>query len=501
MSNIFQHGIASGDPLQDRVIIWTRLSAQTNQDIQLSWAVSADPDFDSVVTSGTGLACAEDDHTVRVDVTGLKPGHRYYYRFHALGQTSPVGRTKTLPPNDVAHIRFAQASGARYNAGYFNAYARIAERANADDIDFVLHLGNYIYESADVERAGQAPSASIGRSFEPLHECKTLADYRLRYSQYHRDPDLQCMHAALPIISTVSEHEIAAGAWSGGAEDHEGRRDGPWAERLKAALRARREWLPIRLPDPAEPARIHRAIRIGRLADLYVLNSLTQRDQPAPPPRLHDPDRSALGIVQRKWLFGELEQSTAAWRLIADALILGTAWKQELPESARQALAKLKLIAPNGRSSSRSHWDGYPAERYLLMRKMRDHKLGNFVILSGNADVSMAQELRGDALHAASRVVTVECANTSITSQNFDDIMKWPPRSQSLPYEQELLNFFPDIKYLDLDNHGYSIVDVTPERVQVEWWNVDTVARRSDKEWQGAVLQIPAGTPAFRVVP
>src|SRR5512138_2612341 len=162
MAPIFQHGVASGDPLQDRVILWTRITAPTNDDIQLSWAVATDPDFDDVITSGTGLACAEDDHTVRVDVAGLRPGHRYYYRFHALGQTSPVGRTKTLPPSDAGHIRFAQVSSAKFNAGHFNAYARIAARGNQDDLDFVLHLGSYIYESADVPPAGQTPGAGIG---------------------------------------------------------------------------------------------------------------------------------------------------------------------------------------------------------------------------------------------------------------------------------------------------------------------------------------------------
>ncbi len=496
-NTIFQHGVASGDPLQDRVIIWTRLTTSTREDIQFSWAVSTDADFDSVVASGTGLACAEDDHTARIDVTGLRPGRRYYYRFHALGQTSSIGRTKTLAPREASHIRFAQASGARFNTGYFNAYARIAARAEQGDLDFVVHLGNYIYESADVPTAGQTPGADIGRSFEPLHECKTLADYRQRYNQYHRDPDLQRMRAALPMISIVGDHEIAGGAWRDGAEDHEDSRDGLWAERLKAALRARREWMPIRLPDPDEPSRMYRAIHAGTVADLYVLDACTSRDQPAPPPRMHDPDRGALGIAQRKWLFGEFEQSTATWRILAEPFVFGSTWKPGLPDAARLPLIKTKLIAPNGLGPGREQWDGYPAERYLIMRKMRDHKLHNFVVLSGDSHISLARVIRMDPLNPVSKAVTVECANGSVSSQNLDDRMKWPPRAQSIQHEQELLRFFPEMKYVDLDSHGYNIVDVTPECVQVEWWYVDTVLRLSEHEWRGAVLQIPSGTPAL----
>lgn len=497
MDSIFQHGVASGDPLQDRVILWTRLSVPTAGDVQLSWAVSTDADFDDVVSSGTGLACAEDDHTVRIDVTGLRPAHRYFYRFHALGQTSPVGRTRTLPPNDADHIRFAQVCCAKFNAGFFNAYGRIAARANQDDLDFVLHLGGYIYESADVPPEGQSAGADIGRPFEPRHECKTLADYRARYSQYRRDPDVQRMHASLPIISTVGDHELADGAWRGGAHVHEESRDGHWSERVKAALRARREWLPVRLPDPADPLRVYRSVHFGRLADLYVLDTSTARDEPAPAPRLHDPDRSTLGIVQRKWLFGEFGESEAAWRILASPRALGTTWKADLPEPARAALLKMKLIAANGQAANPEEWDGYPAERYLLVRKMRDHKLGNFVVLSGDIHMCLAQELKVEPASPSSRPVAVECVNTSLTAQNFDDRMKWPARTQSIQYEQAILQAFPQMKHIDLDSHGYNIVDVTAERVLVEWWNVDTVLRRTDKEWRGAAFQIPSGTPAL----
>ena len=494
MDRIFQHGVASGDPLQDRVILWTRLSRSTPEDLQLSWAISTDPDFSDVVNSGTALACAADDHTVRVDATGLRPGRRYFYRFHAFGQTSPIGRTKTLPPDDVNHIRFAQVSSAKFNAGYFNAYARIADR---DDLDFLMHLGDYIYESANVPPSGQTPGAGIDRPFEPLHECKSLSDYRVRHNQYHRDPDLQRLRACLPIIATLDDHELADGAWRGGADVHDDAVDGPWAERVKNAMRVRHEWLPVRLPDPADPMRVYRSIRFGKLADLFILNTRLQRDEPVPAPRLHDPDRSQLGIPQRKWLFTGFDASTAAWRLLGNPSVLGHTWKKDLPDAARLPLLKTRLIAADGLGPGRDQWDGYPAERYLIMRKIRDHPFGNFVVLSGDIHIGLAQELKMDPSDPASRSIAIECVNTSITSQNFDDKMRWEPRTRSIEYEQELLRAFPEMKYIDLDSHGYNIVDVTPERVLVEWWNVETVLKRTEKEWRGAAFKIESGKPAL----
>jgi alkaline phosphatase D len=497
MQPIFQHGVASGDPLQDRVILWTRLTLHELQDQPISWEIAADRDFRYIIDSGSALACAEDDHTVHVDAANLQPGHRYYFRFHALGQTSPTGHTKTLPLSNASHARFAQASCAKYNAGYFNAYARIADRAERGELDFLLHLGDYIYEMANAPGPGQTPGADVGRPFDPLYECKTLQDYRTRYSQAHRDPDAQRMHASLPILPTVDDHEFADGAWRGGADLHDETRDGPWAERVRDCLRARYEWLPIRLPDPKDPLRVYRAVHLGTLMDLFLINTRIHRDQPVAPPHMHDPDRSELGLDQRDWLFDEFDHSGATWRLLANSSVLGTTWKPDLPESARLPLLKAKLIAADGLGPDYDQWDGYPAERYLLLRHMRDHKLGNFVVLSGGIHVALAQELKMDPFDPASKSIAIECVNSSISSQNFDDKMRWKPRTKSIEYEQELLREFPEMKYIDLDSHGYNIVDVTPERVQVEWWSVDGVLKRSKKESRGAVFQIPNGRPVL----
>jgi alkaline phosphatase D len=392
----------------------------------------------------------------------------------------------------VEHIRFAQVSCAKFNAGFFNAYARIAER---DDLDFILHLGDYIYEAANIPPAGQTPGADIGRPFEPLHECKTFEDYRIRYNQYHRDADIQKMHASLPIIGAVDDHEFADGAWRGGADMHDEERDGAWSERVKNALRVRWEWLPVRHPNPNDPLRVHRTVHFGNLADLFIINTRTQRDQPLPPPGMNDPKRTELGLVQREWLFHEFDISRATWRILGNPSVLGTTWKKDLPESVLPALLKTKLIAAGGDGPDYDQWDGYPAERDLLMNKIRDHKLGNFVVLSGDIHICLAQELKKDPFNASEEPVAVECINTSLTSQNFDDKMKWPARTKSVPFEQEILRLFPEMKYIDLDSHGYNVVDVTPERILVEWWNVETVLVRSERQSLGAAFKVESGKP------
>ncbi len=469
MDSIFQHGVASGDPLQDRVMLWTRLTLPDQEDLQLAWAIAADPEFRNVVGSGTALASAEDDHTVHVDISGLYPGRQYYYRFHALGQTSPVGRTRTLPGSNTSHIRFAQVSSARFDAGYFNAYARIADRG---DLDFVLHLGGYIDHAA----SHQPSAAGAIRSLEPPQECSGLDDYRTRYRQVRRDPDVQRLHAALPMIALISDREIA------GARDEVDQ--GGWMERVHNALRARSEWLPLRLPDPSDPSLLYRSLHLGRLADLFLVDTCLHRDRPVPPPEMHDPNRSALGATQRKWLFDGFDRSTAAWRILGAPSVLGAIWRADLPDLARLPLLRAGMIASH--RPDLAGWDGYPAERYLLLRKIRDHKLGNVVVLSGS-QAALAQDLKIDPVDPAQKTIAVECAAAGVTSDDAES--PWS--------EKELMDFLPAIKYIDLDSRGYNLVDMTPERVQVEWWCIDTVQQRGGNEQRAAAFRIESGHPAL----
>ena len=487
---IFKHGIASGDPMQDRVILWTRLTVPGREAVPVTWEIARDAGLQDVVGSGEAIAAADNDHSVHVDPAGLQPATRYFYRFHALGDTSPTGRTKTLPGDDVYHLRFVQTLCAKFNAGYFNAYARMAEH---DDVDFVLHLGDYIYEAADTPPAGQTPGADIGRPFQPRHECKTLADYRMRYAQYHADQDVQAMHAALPMIGTVDDHEFADGAWRGGADVHDAVRDGPWSERLRACFRARWEWLPIRLPDPADPQRVYRSLKLGDLAEIFLLNTRTHRDQPVPPPQMHDAARSALGLDQRAWLFDEFDKSQTAWRVLGNPSVMATTWRESIAEDVKLALLKTKLIAADGLGPDHDQWDGYPAERARIFRMFRDCRLGNIVLLSGDIHTCMVIEIAENPFEPDPQPVAVEFINPSLTSQNLDDKMKWGYRTKSLEYERGIGQALPHIKWCDLDSHGYNIVDITPERLQVEYWMVDTVLERTTNEHLGAVWQVDSG--------
>ncbi len=486
---IFQHGIASGDPLQDRVILWTRVTVADGREVEVTWEISEDREFSGVVDSGSAIARSEDDHSVHVDACGLLPGRYYFYRFHGEGETSVTGRTKTLPAH-ATHVRFAQVSCAKFNAGFFNAYSGIAER---NDLDFLLHLGDYIYEAANIPPAGQTPGADIGRALEPLHECKTLEDYRMRYNQYRRDPDAQAMHASLPIIATVDDHEFADGAWRGGADVHDDAVDGPFSERLKTCFRVRWEWLPVRHPDPSDTHRVYRSVNLGGLAEIFLINTRTYRDQPVPAPEMFAPDRTQLGLAQREWLFHEFESSKSRWQILGNPSVLSTTWKENCSEDIKLALLKTKLIAADADGPDYDQWDGYPAERKLLFDVLRKHR-GSTIVLSGDIHVGMVCEVEEDPFDGKNEVIAFEFINSSITSQNLDDKMKWGYRTKSVDYEKALTREYPHVKWCDFDSHGFNIVDVTPERVQVEYWAVDTVLQRTSSVSQGATWEVAHGS-------
>ena len=242
-------------------------------------------------------------------------------------------------------------SCAKFNAGFFNGYARIAER---DDLDFVLHLGDYIYEASQTPPASQTPGADIGRPFDPLHECKTLDDYRPRYAQYRADPDTQAMHHAHALLATLDDHELADGAWRGGADEHKPERDGPWAARRAAAFQARREWLPRACRIPADPERVFRTVALGD-AGRPVPHRHAQPPRPARRRcrRCRSRRASQLGDEQRDWLFDGLDASTAAWRILANSSVLGQTWAPGITDELRPGLRSLKLISADGRPGPR----------------------------------------------------------------------------------------------------------------------------------------------------
>jgi alkaline phosphatase D len=482
--------VASGDPTTDSIVIWTRVSGGTDS-APLSWAVARDRGLTDVVTEGEGSATAEADHTFSTDVTGLEPGETYFYGFRAEGAESPVGRTWTLRA-DPESIRFATCSCAKFNAGYFNAYARMAER---EDLDFLLHLGDYIYEAGNVPAKGQTPGADIGRDFEPLGECRTLSDYRARYSQYRRDPDVQALHHALPIVPMLDDHELADGAWSGGSDAHDPAQHGPWAERKASAFRARAEWLPLRAPDPDAPSRVFRRLSLGGLADILMLDIRSRRDQPALEPEMSEPGRSMLGAEQREWLFAELESSTAAWRLVASPSILIKTWCDHPSELVQEAMLKLKLMDEDGEGPDEDQWDGYPAERSALLERLR--ALKDVVVLSADIHVSVAAEVADDGADP----VAVEFTAPSLTSQNLDEKLGLEPRDERiLEGERAWTEAMDHVHWCEMSSHGYVVCDVDPERVRAEWWHVDGVLERTPGQRRAAAFEVRRGAPRLNAV-
>jgi alkaline phosphatase D len=494
MNAVFRHGVASGDPTQDAVVIWTRVSSTRAVPIPVGWTMARDRDLRDVVSAGVADADPEADHTLHVDVEGLEPDRQYWYGFEALGERSPTARTRTLPYR-TDRLAFAMVSCAKYNAGFFNAYARIAER---QDLNFVLHLGDYIYEASQTPPKSQTPSADIGRPFDPEHECIRLEDYRRRYAQHRLDPDLRRLHHTHPFIATVDDHEFADGAWRGGSTEHRPDRDGPWAERVAAALRARREWMPYRIPDPLDLGRIYRTVRLGTLADLLLIDTRTHRDEPAPG-RMRHPDHSQLGSDQREWLLTELKESRATWCLLGNGSVFAQIWSDRLPDSVRTALLALKVTNPEFTGPDPDQWDGYPAEREVILQALEDRGMGDVVVLSGDVHIGMASELVRDPFDPTQRPVAVEFVTTSLTSQNVDDKMGWKADTRSVPMEQAFVKALPHVQWCDFDAHGYVVVDVRPDRVRGEWWFVDTVRRPSLSETMATAFEVVRGTP--RLVP
>jgi alkaline phosphatase D len=390
-------------------------------------------------------------------------------------------------------------SCAKFNAGFFNAYDRIADRARRGDVDFLLHLGDYIYEASNTPPANQTPGADIGRPFAPLHECVTLDDYRTRYRQYGADPSVQRLRASLPIIATLDDHEFADGAWRGGADNHDEAAFGPWNDRKATAFRVREEWLPIRRPDPTDPSRVFRSVALGDLADLILTDSRSRRDLPVPAPAMYDPDRTAMGPEQRAWFLDTLTRSTATWRLWGNPSVLSPTFHPNLPEDLLPAMKKLKLVTPDGASYDHDQWDGYPAERDAILSHV-EAGIDDLVVLSGDIHVGLACEVHRDPYTAGdAEPITAEIVTASVTSQNLDDKLGYP-YGGSQAAQDRFVEAFPHARWTDFDGHGYVLIDVDQARLEAQWWFVDDVLALDDHEFCPAAFQVHRGSSRLHQV-
>jgi alkaline phosphatase D len=473
----FLHGVASGDPLADRVILWTRVTPLVpDERLQLSYTIARDPDLLDVVQTATVRTDIGRDYTVKVDVQGLQPGTTYYYRFQYKKSISPVGRTRTLPVGSIEHLRIAVASCSNFASGYFNAYRRIAER---QDLDLVLHLGDYLYEYG----SGQYGSL---RPLEPAHEIVTLEDYRQRHAQYKRDADSQEMLRQHPLVAIWDDHETANDAWQGGAENHQGDTEGTWPARVTAALQAYYEWMPVREVDRKNPRRENRRFVLGDLVDLFMLEErLNARSQQLPATivtpfglafaqngEFLNPDRGLLGAKEEAWLVKGLRQSSARWKVLGQGVMF----------------AQLKAVgAPNalggGLYLNPDQWDGYLPARDRLYAAVKGSDGGpavnNLVVLTGDIHSSWASDLTQDPNNpdvvsggynpaTGEGSLAVEFVGTSVTSPAFDD-----PLGETAAY---LRSQNPHFKYIDFNKRGYMLLDVTHQRVVCEWWHLNTVS-------------------------
>ncbi|SFN15499.1 alkaline phosphatase [Variovorax sp. OV329] len=490
-SETFQHGVASGDPLSDRVILWTRVTVASPGALSLKWEVASDANFGAIVARGDAATSPDQDYTVKIDVTGLQPASTYFYRFFLGAQASPTGRTKTLPVGSLSQLRLAVLSCSNFPAGYFNVYAEVAKR---DDIDAALHLGDYIYEYGVIGYASQLAFA-IDRESQPSHEILTLEDYRRRHAQYRSDADLRAMHAKVPVIAVWDDHDLADNAWSGGAANHDEGSEGSFVARRAAAVQAYHEWLPIRLPDPADPLKIYRSFDFGNLASLHMLDTrLIGRDQQVTLDQylsgLADgPTRQLLGTTQLDWLRARMATSGATWQVLGQQVLMArmhvplsvassispeTLAEYTLALSTPEALrsdSQRALLAQRRAPYNLDAWDGYPAARDAVLAAARSQSK-NLISLAGDTHNMWGANLTD----ASGQRVGVEFAAPSVSSPGFET--RLPLISNSL-LADAFLKMVPDLRFAETSKRGYLVLTLTPSEARGDWIEVSTVFSHS----------------------
>ena len=485
----FMHGVASGDPIPNSVIIWTRVTVSPDAvpgsgvgaDVDVRWEIATDREFTNVVRSGTQRATAKTDHTVKVDPNGLQPGTDYFFRFHYNGQTSPIGATHTAPAfeADLEQYNLAIASCANYECGYFTAYRDMAERAEAGDIDLVIFLGDYIYEYPTGEYAGKS---GVSRPHHPAHEITTLADYRIRYGRYRTDEHLQRAHAAAPWVVVWDDHETANDSWDGGAENHTEGVEGLWDQRESAAHQAYFEWLPVRGVRPSEGGHIYRSYRFGKLIQLTMMDLRTYRDQQvkALSRDIDSPERSMLGSEQFNWLKGQVESAVTTWNVLGNSVMISPMEIGHLPPTSsdnRTANQVIDEFTENaGLAVNSDQWDGYRAERARLFNLLKNTK-PHTLFVTGDIHSEWAHSVQHNGVEIGAEMVC-----TSISAPNVDEIVTtytktYAPEDNPITHlvEGVMYSANPWVNHVDFDSHGYGIARVQKDRVTMDFFRVSNV--------------------------
>ncbi|MXM61974.1 alkaline phosphatase [Streptomyces sp. HUCO-GS316] len=472
---VFSLGVTSGDPLPDGIVLWTRLApdplnggGMPDTAVAVQWEVATDEKFAKVVRRGTAQARPEYGHSVHVDVRGLRPGRVHWYRFRAGGRISPTGRTRTAPHPSATGgtLRVALASCQNWQHGYFTPYADMLDQ----DPDFVLFVGDYIYESV--------PSATAIRRHEGTGEPYTLAQYRNRYAQYRSDPHLAAMHAHAPWVVTFDDHEVDNDFAGEIPQDPDKQSHDAFVARLTAAYQAYYEHMPVRARSiPSGPhIQMYRWLEFGRLARLNVLDTRQFRsDQATSQAGAQDPSLTMLGAEQRRWLLDGLRDSPARWNLIASQIMM----------------AETDRRIGEGKLWYYDAWDGYQAERNALLGEFR--KVRNPVVLTGDRHLTMVSDLRENFADPASAVVGAEFVGTSVSSNGDQDQAafhaQWDP----------LMPDNPHWKLIDA-HRGYHLFDIRRDAIDAQVRVVDTVRKPEAVPSTFARLRVEAGRPGVRLV-
>ncbi len=438
----FYHGVSSGDPLEDRVIIWTRVTPDnlSVSAVTGTWEVASDINMTKVVKSGDFTTNSSKDFTVKIDVVGLSAQTYYYYQFTTNGVSSPVGRTKTAPSKTETNARFGVVSCANLEGGFFNVYKAMNEK---NDLDAVICLGDYIYE---YETGGYSPNPNTQRFWEPKTETTTLSDYRARYSVYRLDPDLRRNHQLFPWICVWDDHETANDSWVSGAQNHSAN-EGNWETRKNAGRQAYFEWLPIRQTNPNDPYQIYREINYGSNIDLIMLDTRLEgreKQSGTTGTTVTNANRKLISETQKNWMTTKIKNSTAKWKFIAQQVMM----------------APVRFF---GAPFNGDQWNGYPAERTNLVNFVTQNNINNLIILTGDIHTSWANDLPKSNYNATTGAGSwgVEFITPSVTSPG-----------GPVGFIAAGNNF---VKYVEGSKRGYVSLDITADRVQSDWNYVSTI--------------------------
>lgn len=497
----FTHGVASGDPLPDGVILWTRCASEG----PIAWQVAEDESFTRIAQRGEARPSPLSDYCVKVDARGLTPGRAYFYRFLSATGPSVTGLTRTAP-DDAESLTIGLVSCANYAFGYFHAYRHLAQR---QDIDLVLHTGDYIYEyGLDVYPSVEQTVA--GRAFDPPSEIVGIEDYYRRYRQYHTDPDLLELRRLKPIAAVWDDHEIANDATSTGAQNHQ-QNEGAYSDRVAAATKAYFDWMPVRRPDSAS-VRLYRSLDWGGLArialiDTRLIGRIRQLDYRTAlgfrlilggaglegaaenfrRTLLNDPARTLLGLEQEAWLtqtFAQSKQRGQTWQIVAQQIamgeqLIGLGAEAMLPANVhgntRRFVAAAERLGGVGMPWNLDAWDGYPAARQRFLETCIAHG-SNVAVLGGDSHNAWVNNL---ALPGANRLAAIEFAGASVTSPGLERTL-----SAAAPGAREAMMTAknPNLAWCDVSNRGYAALRFTRTSCESEWVAFGDVLSREANE-------------------